>query len=78
VEKASHPPCSPDSILSDVFLFGEMKRQLAGASLDNGDDCIEAIQEILDGIPRATLIRVFEELIMSLEQCIDTGGDDIE
>jgi hypothetical protein len=72
--QAPHPPDSPDLAPSDFFLFRDVKRQLSRCSFDHADDLIAAVHEILDGVDKATLIRVFEEWVRRLEQCIETEG----
>jgi hypothetical protein len=59
--RAPHPPYSPDLAPSDFFLFGAVKRQLSKCSFDHVDDLLTAVQEILDGSDKPTLIKFFEE-----------------
>jgi hypothetical protein len=73
--RVPHPPYSPDLAPSDFFLFGHVKRQLGGYSLDHADNLFTAVQEILDGSDKPTLIRFFEEWVRRLEQCIETEGE---
>jgi hypothetical protein len=70
--RAPYSPCSPHLASSDFFLFGDAKRQLSGCSFDHDDDLLTAVQEILDGFDKPTLIMVFEEWVMRLQQWIET------
>jgi hypothetical protein len=72
ITRGRHPPYSPDLAPSDFFLFGDVKRQLSGCSFDHADDLLTAVREILDAFGARTLIRVSEEWVMRLEQCIET------
>jgi hypothetical protein len=72
--QAPRPPYSPDLAPSDFFLFREAKRQLSGCSFDHAEDLVTVSQEILDGTDKPLLIRVFEEWVGKLEQCIATKG----
>jgi hypothetical protein len=68
--RAPRPPYSPD-----FFLFEDVKRQLSGCSFDHADDPLTAVQEILHGFDKPTLIKVFEEWVRRLGQCTEiTGG----
>ena len=78
VTKAPHPLYSPDLAPTDVFLFGDVKRQLSGCSFNSAVDLLTAVHDILDGYGRSTLISVFEEWMRRLRQCIDAEGDDVE
>jgi hypothetical protein len=73
--RAPNPPYSPDLAPPDFFLFENVKRQLSGCSFDHADDMFIAVQEILDGFEKHTLIRVFEEWVRRLKQCIETKGE---
>jgi hypothetical protein len=70
-----HPPYSPDLAPSDFFLFEDVKGQLSECFFDHADDLLTAVQEILDGFDKPTLVRVFEEWVRILEQCIETEGE---
>jgi histone-lysine N-methyltransferase SETMAR len=50
--QAPHPPYSPDLAPSSFFLFGDVKRQLSGCSVDHADDLLTAVQEILDAFDK--------------------------
>jgi hypothetical protein len=42
-----HPPYSPDLAIADFCLFGRLKQQLSGSTLDSEEDVLEAAAEIL-------------------------------
>jgi hypothetical protein len=73
--RAPHLPYSPDLAPLDFFLFGNVKRQLSGCCFNHADDLLNAVQEILDGFNKPMLIKVFEEWVRILEQCIKTKGE---
>jgi hypothetical protein len=74
---APHPPHSHGLAPPDFFLFENVKRQFSGCSFDHTDDLLTPVQEILDGFDKPTLIKVFEECVRRLEQCIQTEGEHI-
>jgi hypothetical protein len=47
-----------------------VKRRLSGHSFDYADDLLTAVQGILDGFDKPVLIKVLEECVRRLEQCI--------
>ena len=44
---------------SDFFLFGYLKKKLEGQEFDGPDSLLDAIIEIIEGIPKDTLKEVF-------------------
>jgi hypothetical protein len=70
-EGSSRSTPLPDLAPSNFVLFEDVKRQLSGCSFDGADDLLIAIQAILDGFERPTLIRIFGEWVRRLEQCIE-------
>jgi hypothetical protein len=54
-------PFSPDLVPSDFFLFGALKVQLNGRTIESPDELVEAIREIAGAIPRTALGRAFFE-----------------
>jgi hypothetical protein len=77
MEKAPHPPYSPDLAPSDFFLFGDVKRQLSGCFFDSTDDLLLTVRRILDGYDRPRLISVFHKWMRRPRECIDPGGDSV-
>jgi hypothetical protein len=73
--RAPHSPYLPDLAAPEFFLFGGVKRQFSRCSFGHADDLLAAVQEILDSFDKPTLIRVFEECVRRLEQCIETEGE---
>jgi hypothetical protein len=78
MKKAPHPPYSPDLAPLDFYLFGHMKRFLAGLSFENPDGLLHGIRGFLGGIQEVTLQAVFLEWMRRLRQCIDTDGEYID
>jgi hypothetical protein len=65
----SAPP--PDSAPLNFILFEDVKPQVSGCSFDVADDLLIAIQAILGGFEKPTLIRIFDEWVRRLEECIE-------
>jgi hypothetical protein len=55
MKSASHPPYSPDLAPSDFYLFGYVKRCLAGLSFEDADQLLAAVEGVLEGIEKVTL-----------------------
>jgi histone-lysine N-methyltransferase SETMAR len=47
-----HPPSSPDLAPSDFYLFGHVKRCLAGLSFEDADQLLAAVEGVLEGIKK--------------------------
>jgi hypothetical protein len=61
MKSASSHPYSPDLAPSDFYLFGYVKRCLAGPSTEDADQLRAAVEGILEGIEKVTLQAVFLE-----------------
>jgi hypothetical protein len=75
MKSAPHPPSSPDLTPSDFYLFGHVKRCLAGLSFEDADQFLAAVKDILADIEKLTLQAVFLEWIDRLRKCITTNGE---
>jgi hypothetical protein len=75
MKSAPHPLCSPDLAPSDFYLFGHVKRCLAGLSFEDADQLLAAIKGVLEGIEKVTLQAVFLEWMDQLRTCIATNGE---
>jgi hypothetical protein len=51
-KSAPHPPSSPDLAPSDFYLFGYVKRCLAGLSFEDADRLLAAVEGVLEGIEK--------------------------
>jgi hypothetical protein len=49
---APHPPYSPNLAPSDFYLFGYVKRCLAGLSSEDADQLLAAVEGVLEGIEK--------------------------
>jgi hypothetical protein len=49
---APHPPYSADLAPSDFYLFGYVKRCLAGLSFEDADQLLAAVEGVLDDIEK--------------------------
>jgi hypothetical protein len=69
---------SPDLAPSDFYLFGCVKRCLAGLSLEDADQLLAAVDGVLEGIDKMTLQVVFLEWMDRSKKCIASNGEDTE
>jgi hypothetical protein len=49
---APYRPHSPDLAPSDFYLFGYIKRCLAGLSFEDADHLLAAVEDVLEGIEK--------------------------
>jgi hypothetical protein len=68
---APHPPCYPDLAPSDFYLFGYVKRCLAGLSFEDADQVLAAGEGVPEGIEKVTLQAVFLEWTDRSKKCIE-------
>jgi histone-lysine N-methyltransferase SETMAR len=78
LERAIHPPYSPDLAPSDFHLFSHVKHCLRGQSFETGDELSLAIDAVLRGIGKRTLHAAFLDWMQRLRQWIETNGDYFE
>jgi hypothetical protein len=52
MKSAPHPPYSPDLTPSDFYLFGHVKRCLAGLSFEDADQLLAAVEGVLADIEK--------------------------
>jgi histone-lysine N-methyltransferase SETMAR len=76
--RLDHPPYSPDLAPCDFFLFGYVKEKLIGSAFDSPDDLFSAVEEIILGISPQVLVNVFNEWLLRLATCRDSGGEYVE
>jgi hypothetical protein len=50
MKSAPHAPCSPDLAPSDFYLFGYVKRCLAGLSFEDADQLLPVVEGVLLGL----------------------------
>jgi hypothetical protein len=62
MKSAPHPPYSPDLAPSDFYLFGYVKRCLAGLSFEDADQLLATVEGVLEWMDR-------------LRKCIATNGE---
>lgn len=73
--RAPHPSYSPDVAPSDFYLFGYVKNRLEGQEFRSPDELLDAVIEIIEQIPKETIIRVFEEWMNRCQKVIDSKGE---
>jgi hypothetical protein len=71
---APHPPYSPDLAPPDFYLFGYVKRCLAGLSFEDADQPLAVVEGVLKGIEKTTLQAVFLEWMDRSRKCIAANG----
>jgi hypothetical protein len=52
MKSAPHPPYSPDLAPLDFYLFGDVKRCLAGVSFEDADQLLVTVEGVLEGIEK--------------------------
>jgi hypothetical protein len=70
MKSAPHHPYSPDLAPSDLYLFGYVKRCLAGLSFEDADQVLAAVGRVLKGMEKMTLQAVFLEWMDRLRKYI--------
>jgi histone-lysine N-methyltransferase SETMAR len=78
MEKAPHPPYSPDLAPCDFYLFGDVKGLLAGSEFADRTEFEQAVAAIVDGIEKVTLGQVFLTWMSRLKTCIETNEEYVE
>jgi hypothetical protein len=72
MERAPHPPYSHGKAPSDFYFFRHVKHLLAGREFATHEDFPEAIDDILSGVGKEILERVFRTSMERLLQCSTT------
>jgi histone-lysine N-methyltransferase SETMAR len=75
VERMPQPPYSPDISPSDFFMFGFLKRKLAGKRHESRNKLEITLQGILKQVDSAMLRRAFKNWEKRLKQVITNGGN---
>jgi hypothetical protein len=72
--RTPHPSFSPDLAPSDFYLFGRLKTTMKGCLFEDENELWVGIISELNKISREQLETVFQEWVLRLDRCIDTGG----
>jgi hypothetical protein len=75
IKSAPYSTYSRNLAPSDFYLFGYVKRCLAGFSFEDADQLLAAVEGVLEGIEKVTLQAVFLEWMDQLRKCIATNGE---
>jgi hypothetical protein len=75
MKSAPHLPYSSDLAASDFYLFGYVKRCLAGLLFENADLLLAAVEDVLEGVEKVTLQAVFLEWMDRIKKWIATNGE---
>jgi hypothetical protein len=78
MKRVMHLPYSLDLAPYDFYLFGYIKRLLAGREFADRSELLQAVMDIVNGIEKATLEEVFLTWMRRLAKCIDTNGEYVE
>jgi hypothetical protein len=70
-----HPVYPPDAVLSDFFLFGYLKDELAGFTANSPADILYEIRRIFQKISKETLLAVDDEWITWLKWITEHKGE---
>jgi hypothetical protein len=66
-----HPAYSPDRGPCAFFLFGSLRKRLKQSAYNTFDELEDAIVQMIEYIPRETLLDVFVSCQRRLEKCIE-------
>ncbi len=75
LERAPHPPYSPDISPLDFWFFGYAKGKLAGMTFDTEYELEAEIKKISEAVTKNDLFAVFNNWIKRLEYVIESRGD---
>jgi hypothetical protein len=75
MKSAPHPPYSLDLAPLDFYLFGYVKRCLAGLLFEDADQLLAAVEGVLEYIEKSTLQAVFLEWMDRLRKYIAANGE---
>jgi hypothetical protein len=70
VRFAPHPSYSPDIAPPDLFLFGDLKRELRGLRFQTGEELPVEMRQLVGEISPETLLDVFHDWISWYESLI--------
>jgi hypothetical protein len=73
--KAHHTPYSPDLAPFDFYLFSNVKQLWAGHEFPGRGAFLDIIQDILTGIEKVALDRVFLAWMERLERCVTINAN---
>jgi histone-lysine N-methyltransferase SETMAR len=65
-----HPVFSPDLAPSDFYLFGKLKMTLMDAAFTDGDELLQNVMEVLNGISREELEEVCGQWLLRSDRSI--------
>lgn len=69
-----HPPYSPDLAPNDFFLIPELKKHLRGKRYDSPNLAVEAMNQILECMPKDQFLNCFNDWFSRMRKCIDANG----
>jgi hypothetical protein len=73
-----HPAYSPDLAICDFWLFGRLKREFPGITIDTEEDLIEQILIIRQSIPQSEIRRTFAHWQERCQCLVDNDGEDYQ
>jgi hypothetical protein len=78
LERAIHPPHSPDLAPSDFYLFSHVKHCLRRQSFETVDELFLAVNAVLRGIEKRTLHAAFLDWTQRLRHSIEANDNYFE
>jgi hypothetical protein len=75
MKSAPHPPYSPDLAPWDFYLFGHIRRCLAGLAFQDAGQLLVAAGGVLEGIEKMTFQAIFVGWMDRLRKSIATNGE---
>jgi hypothetical protein len=70
-----HPAYSPDAAPSNFFLFGYLKGEMAGFTVNSLAEVLSETRRTFQEISKETLVTVYDEWITRLEWITEHKGE---
>jgi histone-lysine N-methyltransferase SETMAR len=75
IERAPHPPYSPDLTPSDLWIFGHVKALLVGQTFDEREQLPEAMTQFLNEIRPPEVVVVVSHWVERVRWVSENNGD---
>jgi hypothetical protein len=74
IERARHPPYSPDINPCDFWLFGMLKHKMKDREFQSQGEILSAVAKMWNGLTLADVQRVFQEWMERLTWVVANNG----
>ena len=74
INTVPQPPCSPDLVLCDFWLFSK----LGGCRYETIEEMKEAVMKVIDALTQEDFHGALQKLLERYNKCIAAGGDYFE